>query len=118
MTNPAQTMPYFDATDAEWIAWYEKLRKYGYKQAKANELFIQVFTARGGDKANTIRLREFAKKNKFSIEGGWGGAIADGLYDTSKGIGGGFKGFSSIVMLMVLLGMAVIGYVVYNIIKK
>jgi hypothetical protein len=121
MSNPQNTIPHFDSTDAEWIAWHKALKAYGYKKQEANEMFISAFSVRANQElggANTYRLREYAKSQGFSIDGGYVGATVDAWGGIGKGIGSMFSSFALFIVLAVFLGILVIGFVLWNTLKN
>lgn len=107
-----EKMPNLGTSDTEWINWFDDLRKrYGRTD------YVRIFTAawkkRGGDKANTTKLRKHLEKYNIEIDESVWNKIADLGGDISDSFGsflkvGKWAGIAVGAILIVGLGVFVL----------
>jgi len=109
--------PNQQSSDAIWIQWHKNLKTVLGKKT-ADSVFIQYWSARGSDSANTNALREYAASQGFQINGGIIGGIVDSVYNIADSIGDVFKigKYVSIAVIVVIVGG--VGMLIFNLAKQ
>ncbi len=112
------TMPTVKSTDAEWLEWV-KLESARYGESYGRQLFLQLWTKRGSDKANTLALRQ-TLKNDYNIqidESVWN-QIVDLGGGISDSIGSIFKTGKYITYGLIGVSLFAVGVVVFSAVSK
>lgn len=113
-----KTMPTVKSSDIEWMNWMNLIgKKYG--TANATTIFLATWQKRGNQTANTVKLREFLKKNyNISIDENALNKIAD----IGSGVGHFFNGIFKVGKTTVFIvgGIMIAGlaFTVYNISRR
>lgn len=105
------TLPTNKSTDQEWLSWIKKI-SFRYGKANGRMLFLQLWTKRGSDLANTLLLRQTLKKDYgFEINESVWNKITDlggGISDTFASVFRAGKIITIVVGSVALLALAVI----------
>jgi hypothetical protein len=109
--------PNQQSSDVIWIQWHKDLKSVLGKKT-ADSVFLQFWTKRGTDAANTHALREYAGSQGFQIDGGVIGGVLDTVYDVADNIADVFKigKYVSIAVIVIIVGS--IGLLLFNIASK
>lgn len=109
--------PNKQSSDAIWIQWHKNLKTVLGKKT-ADSVFLQYWSARGSDAANTHTLREYAASQGFEIKGDAISGIVDAVYDIGDNIADVFKigKYVTYAVLIVIIGG--VGMLIFNIAKQ
>ena len=109
-TKVYETLPNVKSTDVQWLDWLNLVTsRYGNSTGRL--LFLQLWTKRGSDLANTLTLRKTLKRD-YNIE------IDESIWNKIADLGGGISDtFSGIfkagkIITYIVLGVAAISAIV------
>lgn len=112
-----ENAPNQNSTAEEWKAWHEALKSHlGLK--KANFYFVKVWSRIGSNKANTVELREYLRKNGIEISRDAFNRITDLGADAVDFYGSLFKAGRTAAFALGGIAIIGIGMIVYNLAKN
>jgi hypothetical protein len=80
--DPADDIPSFNSTSAEWIEWHKQMLAFGYPKETANKIWLRAFNQYASDQweANDYTLRNYASSQGMNVQGY---SVVSGAYDSS-----------------------------------
>jgi hypothetical protein len=112
-------IPTSESRSYEWVDWHKSLKKYGKQESR--KLFLAAWYKSGTDQANDETLRNYLHKQGIDLEADWKDEILDfasdpgGILSTASGY---FRGIKLFVTVILVLLVAFIALVLYNIGKN
>ena len=116
MNTNLYNIPTQKSSDAEWISWHTAIKGYLGRKAAA-DLFSKAWAKNSSWAANTEALRDYGGKNKLTIDAGILGSVVDLGGDVTDYIGDFFMLGKYAAIGIVVIVVAGLGMVVFNLAK-